>query len=205
MWLAKDLTLKWEKIIVWSPNWRVNISRRVTPHWFTQLNLNEYFYNAWQKKWDTHLREWRSFFDIHICLVSFWKIEISPTHSRNLKYSSVQVNRPRPTRLSNTCHQEIPKSTICKKKYDWSPNGKERILTTNRLLALRKEIHDRQKIQDYTNGTKLKVLVTWLTSYPTRQEHRSLDECMEYYVNRYSIISYGSLWFFVLMLWCFPY
>ena len=42
-----------------------------------------------------------------------WKIEISPTHCRNLKYDDDQEIRPRPTGPGDISQQEIPKFATC--------------------------------------------------------------------------------------------
>ena len=47
-----------------------------------------------------------------------WKIEISPTHCRNLKYDVGQERRLRSTRPSGIIQQKIPKFDILEQRYD---------------------------------------------------------------------------------------
>ena len=55
------------------------------------------------------------------------KIEISPTHHRNLKYNFSQEISPRPTRPRDISPREIPKFAMYKRQADLSRNRGEQI------------------------------------------------------------------------------
>ena len=105
-----------------SPKRRRNIPRIVTLQWFFLSNKNGYFATR-DERHGIRVRgsgeDFASYF--------LWKIEISPTHRRDLKCNAGQEILPRPTRPGDISQQEIPKFTTCNHQSDLRCNGSKRV------------------------------------------------------------------------------
>ena len=88
-----------------------------------------------------------------------WKIEISPTHCRNLKYDSGQEIWPRHTRPGDISQRERSKFATCKQRADLIRNRRERIFNRRQPSRAQGRKAWQAKIWDDANEDKLKGLV----------------------------------------------
>ena len=114
------------------------------------------------------MREWRTFPGKHFCLDFLRKVKNSLAHCRNSNYNIDQESWPGPPRSSDVCKREMPSFQHASIELIWTVKEESAYFNANRLLALREEIHDRQKNRDDVNDFKLKELVVDLNSTDRR-------------------------------------
>ena len=117
----------WEKQFLRSPKQQENIPRRVMPWGFALSNGNGFFATCDKIYGICICGSVEAYSENPFALSFLLKIEISPTHFRDLNYNHSQERRPGPKRTGDISQQEISKFPTCKLQYGWSSHRRESI------------------------------------------------------------------------------
>ena len=106
---------------------RVNILRKVTPHWPVWSNLNDFFCNTWKNILNRRSRDWKRFWGNFFASCFLWRIENPPLYCRSSKYVSDEEIRAGPTKPCVISSREIYKLAGCNLQSDLFIQGRERV------------------------------------------------------------------------------